>query len=131
MGIYSKILVCVCKLEFIEYRLLSMPQSDKYQEITKELYSKNIDLVNANKTFELIQKLYEIMITSYSLESVSQRFIDVICGTLGFSDGIVAARHEKNEHLHVLGITQSETNKTLLELIDTPTVELRFDVKNN
>lgn len=99
------------------------------QDITKELYSKNVDLVNANKTLELIQKLYEIMITSHSVEGVSQRFIDVITTTLGFTDGVVVIKKKDQSYLKVVGITQSEVNKTVLEMANVATVDLKFDLK--
>jgi len=107
-----------------------MPDPKKYDEIAKELYSKNVDLVNANKTLELIQKLYEIMISNHSIESVSQRFIDIITQTLGFLDGLVATRYEDNEHLKIVGITQTQTNKTILELTNVSTVNLNYDLKS-
>lgn len=104
-----------------------MPQDARYQEITKELYSKNLDLLNANKTLELIQKLYEIMIVSFSLESVSQHFIDLITESLGFSDGLVAVHSEKNSHLVISGMTQSRLNAAALEQIAIPTVRVRYE----
>lgn len=107
------------------------PQTASFEEITKELYSKNVDLVNANKLLEMIQKLYEIMISSHSVESVSQRFIDVITQTLGFTDGIVVEKQEKNSHLKVVGITQTEVNKTILEMANVATVDLKFGLGSN
>src|SRR5690349_534005 len=94
--------------------------SAQYQEITKELYSKNIDLVNANKILELSQKLYEIMITSYTIESVAERFIQTIAQSLGFSDGIVVLSDDKTEHLSIAALTDSQINNTILEVCNIP-----------
>lgn len=108
-----------------------MPQnSDEYQSITKELYTKNVDLVNANKVLELIQALYEIMITSYSIESISYRFINTIADKLGFSDGLVVVPSSDGKSLEISGLTQSELNKTIMEVAGVATVNFRFDIKD-
>lgn len=106
------------------------PQQTQFEEITKELYTKNVDLVNANKTLELIQKLYEIMISSNSLEDVSQRYIDTISTSLGFSDGIVVVADQSDENLSVSAITQSEINKTILEACNIHRAEMKLERKN-
>jgi len=103
----------------------------QYQKITQDLYSKNADLVNANKVFELIQELYEIMITSYSIESVCQRFIDKITQKMGFTDGLVLSSSDGSEHLRIFGITQTLGNQTILEMSGVATMEVEFPLEQN
>lgn len=102
--------------------------SDQFQNITKELYSKNVDLVNANKVLELIQELYDIMISSYSVESVSHRFINVICAKMGFSDGLVLVPEGKS--LKISGLTQNQMNQTVMAISGVATVNFKFDISD-
>lgn len=91
------------------------PTPSPNQNITEELYKKNVDLVNANKTLELIQELYNIMISNSTVADVSQKFIDTVCAKLGFLDGIVVTLNKSNQALTIMGITQTELNKTILD----------------
>ena len=52
--------------------------STEFKRITKELYKKNLELVNTNKELALLQKLYEIIMVSHEAEEVAQQFIDTI-----------------------------------------------------
>ncbi len=106
------------------------PQT-QFEDITKELYTKNVDLVNANKTLELIQKLYDIMISSYSLNDVSQRSIETITQSLGFSDGIVVLETSPSAPLSMVAITQTEINKTIMEACNIHVSEMKFDMNNS
>lgn len=94
--------------------------------ITKELYNKNVELVNANKTLELLQKLYEFMIDSSSVEVVSQRFIDTIATTMGFPDGLVVIKDNEKHALKIVGLTQTEINKTILDFSGLSVTQVRF-----
>ena len=104
--------------------------SDQIKNITQDLYSKNVDLVNANKILELIQSLYEIMVTSYSTYGIAIRFITTIVEKMNFSDGVVVMKDPNSEFLKIAGLTQSEINKTILDVSGLATVNFQFDLKD-
>lgn len=103
-----------------------MADPTSHPNIAQELYQKNVDLVNANKTLELIHELDEIMINSQAVEEVAQKFIDTICAKLGFVDGLVVEADEKSEYLRLIGVTQTQVNKTVLDLAGTAISDVRF-----
>jgi len=88
----------------------------EFQRITRELYKKNLELLNANKVLTLLQKLYRIMMLVSTMEELTQQFIDVITNTLQFRSGMVALEKE-GTRLQIIALTQSEINNTALKLI--------------
>jgi signal transduction histidine kinase len=104
--------------------------SSSDQRITRELYEKNLDLVNANKTLELIRELYQTAIENNSVESISQKFIDTIVSRLGFADGMVLVLDDKTNRLKVTGITEGQLNRTVLDITGLREDELSFSLTN-
>ena len=95
---------------------MALVKTSEYQRITKELYKKNLELVNANKVLTLLQQLYRIMMVVSTMEELTQGFINVITSTLKFRSGMVAIE-KAGRQLRIIAVTQSEINNTASKLI--------------
>src|SRR3989338_1482800 len=87
----------------------------RYKEVTKELYKKNLELFGANRELILLQKLYEITTSSLKLEDLTQRFIDVIVKDLNFLSAIVFLKNPELNSLKVIAMTKSKVNLIALK----------------
>ncbi|KKQ52268.1 hypothetical protein A2865_02350 [Candidatus Woesebacteria bacterium RIFCSPHIGHO2_01_FULL_39_17] len=105
----------------------------RYKEVTKELYKKNLELFGANRELILLQKLYEITTSSLKLEDLTQRFIDVIVKDLNFLSAIVFLKNPELNSLKVIAMTKSKVNLIALKLFASPlsSLELPLDIKEN
>lgn len=86
------------------------------QNVTEELYKKNLELVNANKEMALLQKLYESMAVKLNLEELAEEFIHIIVTELDFHGGMMAMRPPGAHYLqyvasHFIKENESETLK--------------------
>lgn len=97
----------------------------------QELYRKNLDLVYANKTLELIRELDEIAIGAQAVEDVVQKFIDTICTRLGFVEGLVVTADERGEYLSLIGLTPTAINKRAMEALGVKVQDVRFVVRQD
>lgn len=109
------------------------PTQTAQPDIAQEMYRKNVDLVYANKTLELVHELDEVMMRSQTVGEVTQKFIEKICDKLGFGDGLVAVADEGDEHLALAGITQTPANQAALQAVGVAVEDVRFrlDRKDN
>lgn len=95
-------------------------------EITKELYKKNLDLFNANRTLGLLKKLYEITISTLDIKELSQKFIGVIVEELKFLSGAVVINDSKEKTVNAVAVAQSKENLMALQLIGTKLEQLKI-----
>lgn len=101
------------------------------KSIAEELYAKNVELVNANKALELLQELYEIIINNIDLKSISNLFINKIVSEMGFTDGLVFLKEDTQDKLKLAGLTQTEINKTVLEIFNLSSESVYLDLSSD
>ncbi len=92
-------------------------QTAQFQHVAKELYKKNLELVNANKEMALLQKLYEIMADKFTVEEVAEGFVQTISHDLGLRGGTVALRFPNTNYLQPIAWHFTHNNLPLLKLI--------------
>jgi signal transduction histidine kinase len=90
---------------------MSDASTKQFQEITQELYKKNIELVNANKEMALLQKLYETMAVKLNLEELSEEFLQIIVRDLDLQGGIVTLRVPNSAYIHCQTIYLRKNNE--------------------
>lgn len=94
--------------------------STTYKQITEELYKKNLDLFNSNQALALLQKLYRIVVSSDTLDKISQEFIDVIVKDLNFIAGLVFLVDKQQDTLEVIAGTGTPLNQAILKELNLP-----------
>ena len=110
-----------------------MPKPNKTPDkaLAKELYKKNLDLFNANRSLGLMQKLYQIMTGAFTVEEVANHIIEAICKELDYDSGIVVLKNKKK--LQIVAATHSKLNNRVRELAGTSLGKISFspvDSKN-
>ena len=101
-----------------------------YENITQELYKKNLELVNANKEMALFQELYEVMVTSLKTSEVAQRFVDTIVKDLDFLAGSATLYDPKANKLITIACTKSLTTKKVTSRLNKPFQKITFSKSN-
>lgn len=95
------------------------PQSasfeDELKRVNQEIYERNVELTIRNRTFSILQKIYEIINTGLGVEETAQKLIMAIVQELQFRNGMVALRDKKNKFLQSIAVgflTQEEVELT-------------------
>lgn len=79
--------------------MIPVTETQEFKTLASELYKKNLDLFNANRTLTILQKLYQIMASSLRMEEMAQKYLDVIVTDMSFITGIVFARFSSDDFL--------------------------------
>ncbi|HSW88107.1 MAG TPA: ATP-binding protein [Candidatus Saccharimonadales bacterium] len=80
--------------------------------IAEELYKKNFELDEKNKTLSLLRKIDEIILSAVTdIKQVAQQVADVVAGDAEFEAVMIFLTDQKNKQLIQLAISQTETIK--------------------
>lgn len=90
--------------------------SDDLKKITQEIYKKNLELFNANRQLSILQNLYSIIVSTLSIDELSQKFINTMVNDLDLYSGVVFLKSKKGKQLRLCGLSDSKPNP-LIELI--------------
>ncbi|HSW96416.1 MAG TPA: GAF domain-containing sensor histidine kinase [Candidatus Saccharimonadales bacterium] len=82
--------------------------------ITEELYKKNFELDEKNKTLSLLRKIDEIILSAVTdIKQVAQQVADVVAGDAEFEAVMIFLTDKKNKQLTQLAISQTENIKKI------------------
>lgn len=96
------------------------PADPEFKKITEDLYKKNLDLFNANRQLTLLQELYQIIVSTLTVEDLSQKFINTFANDLDFFAGAVFYHKPKSEDLSLIAVTNVKPNVLTEKLQQTP-----------
>src|SRR5438105_2211450 len=97
---------------------LPPPQADVDSElahITEEMYKKNFELAEKNKTLSLLRKIDDIVLSSVTdVQQVGQRVVDVIGEDIGFKAVVLYLTDKKNSSLNRIAVSQTTLMRALM-----------------
>lgn len=77
--------------------------------VTQEMYKKNFELVERNKTLLLLRKIHEIILSSVTdIRQIAQSVADVVAVEAEFKGVVILLLDPKNNHLQRLAVSQTE-----------------------
>ncbi|HSW96760.1 MAG TPA: GAF domain-containing sensor histidine kinase [Candidatus Saccharimonadales bacterium] len=89
-------------------------QPTELSHIAEELYKKNFELDEKNKTLSLLRKIDEIILSAVTdIKQVAQQVADVVAGDAEFEAVMIFLTDKKNKQLIQLAISQTETIKKI------------------
>ena len=91
------------------------PKNDDTDSIVENLYKKNIEIVNKNKTLSLLSKLYEISILTLQPKELAKRVTQTVQQELSLELVAIRLFEEKSDTLTPLAFSKSERLKSSLE----------------
>lgn len=94
-------------------------QEDESQDLVKNLYEKNIETVNKNKTLSLLSKLYEISVQTLSPKELAARISTTIQSDLSFETVGIYMFESQTDTLTPLAFSSSERMAATLSKINT------------
>src|SRR5947208_1908610 len=98
-----------------------MPQDDsEFKNITADLYKKNLDLFNANRQLTLLQELYQIIVSTLTIDDHAQKFINTIVNDLDFFAGAVFYHEQKSQVLTMVACSTAKPNILTQKLLEAP-----------
>jgi hypothetical protein len=100
--------------------------NDDPQTIVKNLYEKNIEIVNKNKTLSLLGKLYEISILALKPQDLAVRVSQTVQIDLSFELVGIFVFESESDSLIPLAFSKSERLTTTLEKLGLSPEELRI-----
>ena len=105
----------------------------EFKRLAVELYKKNLDLFNANRTLTILQKLYQIMAATFKMEDLSQQYIDTIVSDMQFLSGAVVVKYPEDNFFRVVGLTKSRPNLESLALLggNLSDIKVSYDDEKN
>ena len=115
-------------------KVYTTPKSDLEKElahITEEMYKKNVELNERNKTLSLLRKIDEIILSEVTeLQQIAQQVVNTIVNELAFRSVIILLLEKEENMLVRLAVSQTEAiikaeeqlNQTLFG-IKTPLTE--------
>lgn len=110
---------------------MSSDNSQEYKKITEDLYKKNLELFNVNRQLTLLQELYQIIISTLTIQELSQKFINAIVGNLDFYAGAVFYHNENDPELRLIAVTNTKSNIVTEKLTQVIGKTVTFSEENN
>lgn len=104
---------------------MPQPNTQQFQQISQELYSKNVELLYANKEMALVQELYQILISSDELEDTAQRCLDLITKQLNCISGLVVLANKSNTKLSPVAVSHTQQTAKAAKLLPKDITELQ------
>ncbi|KKQ98410.1 MAG: Sensor protein resE [Candidatus Woesebacteria bacterium GW2011_GWB1_39_12] len=80
-------------------------ETREFKKLAEELYKKNLSLFNANRTLMILQKLYQVMASSFEMEIMVQKYIDAIITDMNFLMGAVYIKYPQENFLRLLALS--------------------------
>jgi signal transduction histidine kinase len=93
-------------------------ENDEKETIVENLYKKNIEVVNQNKTLSLLSKLYEIGILTLEPKDLAARITQTVQADMSFELVEILLFDEKNDDLIPLALSKSEKLGSSLKHLD-------------
>lgn len=89
--------------------------------ITSELYKKNFELDETNKTLSLLRKIDEIILSTVTdIKQVAQQVADVVAADAEFEAVMIFLTDKKNQQITQLALSQTETIKKIQTIYYKP-----------
>jgi len=104
---------------------------NEFKNITADLYKKNLDLFDANRQLTLLQELYQIIVSTLTMEDLSQKFINTIVRDLDFYGGVVFYADQKTDHLQMTAVSNIKPNSLTDKLQQLHVKAIPFAQKDN
>lgn len=101
------------------------------EQITKELYKKNLDLFNVNRQLKILRKLDQIMMSDLQVKDVAQEFIKILTQDLEFDSGFVCLEHNDPKGLKIVAHTKSPINEFITKETGKKLTSLVFADSDN
>ncbi|MEO8580963.1 MAG: GAF domain-containing sensor histidine kinase [Patescibacteria group bacterium] len=105
--------------------------TSQLQNVTQELYKKNLELVNANKEMTLLQRLYESMAVKLNLEELTQEFIEIIVKQLNFPGGLVTIRQPGKQSLQYLASDFEKKNQDIHKIFHSKQADMHVSLHHD
>jgi len=95
-------------------------ETEEFKKLASELYKKNLDLFNANRTLTILQKLYQIMAQALKIEEMAEQYLKVIVTDMNFLSGAVFVKYSSEEYLRPVAQVNSNVDLNVkISLKDT------------
>ncbi len=88
----------------------------EFKTLAAELYKKNLNLFNANRTLTILQKLYQIMAAALKTEDLAQQFMNTIVVDMNFVSGVAYLKSAQDNTLDP--VAQVKTDQNSLKKVD-------------
>ena len=99
---------------------------DQPSHIAQELYKKNLELAETNKTFTLLRKIDEIILSTVTdIDEVARQIAQTVVAEAGFKAVYIFLLHKKEGRLAPLGISLSK----LINEVDPNLQRAMFSIK--
>jgi signal transduction histidine kinase len=76
-------------------------------KVTKEIYERNVELAIRNQTLSTLEKMYEIINSSFGVGETAQKLIEAIVGELGFAKAYIALIDKDKKILKTIALSPS------------------------
>lgn len=88
--------------------------TNEITHITEEIYKKNADLAQTNKTLSLLRKIDEITLSTLTdPKAIAQQVVDLTALETGYKEVTILALDEDKKMLHRIGVSQTDGIKQI------------------
>ena len=101
-------------------------EKDESGALVENLYKKNIEILNQNKTLSLLRKLYEMSILTLNPKELALRISQTVQVDLNFELVSILIFDSKSNSLDTLASSQSERMKEVLQNVDLSFDEIKI-----
>lgn len=91
-------------------------ETAEFKTLAAELYKKNLNLFNANRTLTILQKLYQVMASALKTEDLAQQFMNTIVMDMNFVSGVAYIKHP--DEVSLSPVAQVKTDQKEIAKID-------------
>jgi signal transduction histidine kinase len=89
--------------------------------VTQEMYKKNFELAEINKTLSLLRKIDEIILTSVTdTYHIAQQVVDIVAAEADFKSAAIYLVENKTNTLNCIAVAKTEVMNKILSSIQKP-----------
>src|SRR3989338_9484145 len=101
----------------------NITSKNELEQVNKQIYQQNLDLAIRNQTMSVLQKLYQVISTSYQVKLMAERITETIIKELNFLGGAIALYDQKDKSIKAISVfhngVQTEGIKKIISQLNT------------